>query len=138
MSTSIKLTVLFEDPFWIGIFERVYEDRYEVSRVVFGSEPKDYEIYDFIIKNFRKIVFSNLILSESNVKKKISPKRLQRKIKNEVKNNGIGTKAQIAIKLQQEENKIERKKKSKKMKEEEKIKKFQLKKQKKKEKQKGH
>ena len=42
-----KLTVFFEDPFWVGIFERVESGKLSVCRVVFGSEPKDYEVWEF-------------------------------------------------------------------------------------------
>ena len=49
----IKLTVLFDEPFWIGIFEKQDQDKIQICRVVFGQEPKDYEVYDFILK--RKI-----------------------------------------------------------------------------------
>ena len=36
------LTVLFEDPFWIGIFEKVENDQLLVSKVIFGSEPRNF------------------------------------------------------------------------------------------------
>ena len=46
-----QLTVFFDDPFWVGVFERIEENKLSVCRVVFGAEPKDYEVYDFILKN---------------------------------------------------------------------------------------
>ena len=53
--------------------------------------------------------FSNPILSDNNtfIEKKQNPKRLQRKIQKETNTKGIGTKAQIAIKLQHEQCKID-------------------------------
>ncbi|MCT4509095.1 MAG: YjdF family protein [Tepidibacter sp.] len=138
MKVSTKLTVLFENPFWIGIFERTYNEKYEVSRIVFGPEPKDYDIYEFILQEFKNIRFSKPINADKKTDKRINPKRLQRKIKKDVSDNGIGTKAQLAIKLQHEANKIEKKKKSKEKKEEERRKQFELKQKKKKEKHKGH
>lgn len=141
MENSIKLTVFFEEAFWMGIFERVHGEKYEISKVVFGSEPKDYEVYEFILKNFYKLKFSNPISIEdfNEVKeKKINPKRLQREIKKETENRGIGTKAQQAMKLQHETYKIERKKLSKEQKEEEKKRQFNLRQQKKLMKHKGH
>lgn len=135
---NIKLTVFFEAPFWVGTFERMYEGDYEVSKIVFGSEPKDYEVYEFILKNFNNLKFSSSISDDQYKNKRINPKRLQRKIKKEVKNTGTGTKAQRALKLQQETTKQEKKKKSRKLKDEEKKMKFDLKQQKKKEKHKGH
>ena len=41
------LTVFFENPFWVGVYERVDGDRYEVCKITFGAETKDYEVYDF-------------------------------------------------------------------------------------------
>ena len=30
-----SLTILFEDPFWIGLYERFDEDKYEVCKITF-------------------------------------------------------------------------------------------------------
>ena len=40
MIVSVKLTVLFNDPFWTGIFEMDEDEQYKVSKVTFGVEPK--------------------------------------------------------------------------------------------------
>ena len=37
------LTVFFENPFWVGVYERIDGDRYEVCKITFGAEPKDYD-----------------------------------------------------------------------------------------------
>ena len=34
---SSKFTVFFENPFWIGIYERETSQGYEVCKVLFGS-----------------------------------------------------------------------------------------------------
>ena len=47
-----RLTVFFEDPFWVGVFERVNSRKLSVCKVTFGAEPKDYEIRDFILKHY--------------------------------------------------------------------------------------
>lgn len=138
MYVSIKLTVFFEDPFWVGVFENnVISDLY-VCRVVFGSEPKDYEVYEFISKNYYNLKFSRPLKIEENVERKINPKRLQKEVKKETENRGIGTAAQIAMKLQQEMNKVERKVKSREEQVTEKQEQFDLRQQKLKEKHKGH
>lgn len=49
---SGRLTVFFEEPFWIGVFERISERKLSVCKVTFGAEPKDCEIYDFVLKNY--------------------------------------------------------------------------------------
>ena len=47
---SGKLTVFFEEPFWVGIFERIEKGNLSVAKGTLGSEPKDYEVYKFILK----------------------------------------------------------------------------------------
>ena len=44
-----KLTVFFEEPFWVGVFERYEDGKLSVAKVTFGSEPKDYDINKFIL-----------------------------------------------------------------------------------------
>jgi len=62
---------------------------------------------------------------------------MQRAISKQLKNRGIGTKSQQALKLQQEQNKLERKSLSKKRKEESRKAQFELRQQKKKAKHRG-
>ena len=140
MISQIKLTVLFNDPFWIGIFEIIENDEYKVCKVTFGPEPREEETLELILNKFYSLNFSTPISSNKNTftEKKQNPKRLQRKIQKETATNGIGTKAQIAIKLQHEQGKVEHKKKSKEEKEQEEQMKLYLKRKKKLEKHKGH
>ena len=42
-----SLTVFFEDPFWVGVFERIEDGKLSVCKVTFGAEPKDYEVWDY-------------------------------------------------------------------------------------------
>ena len=51
-TTAAKLTVFFEEPFWVGVYERTESGQVEACRVVFGAEPKDYEVYDFLLKHW--------------------------------------------------------------------------------------
>ena len=138
MDSRIKLTVFFEGMFWVGVFEKICGEEYEVAKVVFVSEPKDYDVYDFVLKNFNRLKFTNSLRQDKIQNKEINPKRLNREIKKEIQGNGTGTKAQIAMKLQQEGNKAERKKFSKEKSREENERKFQLKQEKKLKKHNGH
>ena len=81
MSTSIgKLTVFFEEPFWVGVFERIENGKLSVSKVTFGAEPKDYEIYDFVLKNYYRLKFSPAVATD--VKEAVrNPKRVQREVR---------------------------------------------------------
>ena len=51
MDESIgKLTVYFDAPFWVGVFERIEDEKLSVCKITFGAEPKDYEILEFVLK----------------------------------------------------------------------------------------
>ena len=54
----INLTVFFEDPFWVGVFERIDDGKLSVCKVTFGAEPKDYDVWEFILQNYDRMVFS--------------------------------------------------------------------------------
>ena len=134
---SGKLTVYFEEPFWIGIFERIEDGKLSVAKVTFGAEPKDYEVQEYVQKYYFSLKFSPAV--DTVVKDiKRNPKRMQREAKKQMQEIGIGTKSQRALKLQQEQNKQERKLRSQEKKEAEKLRMFELKQQKKREKHKGH
>lgn len=134
---SGKLTVYFEEPFWVGIFERVEERKLSVAKATFGAEPKDYAVYEFILKHYYSLQFSPAVATVVRETKK-NPKRMQRDVKKQLRDTGIGTKSQQALKLQQEQNKQERKVKSREQKLAEAERMFELKQQKKKDKHRGH
>ncbi|WP_238882051.1 YjdF family protein [Clostridium sp. YIM B02551] len=138
MNTEIKLTVYFQEPFWVGVFEKSEGDKLSVARVVFGSEPKDYEVYEYILRNYKALKFSISLQIEKEIVRAINPKRLQRKLKKEIQVEGIGTKAQEVMKLQYETQKEERRHRRKEYRKEIEEKKFIKKQEKKKQKKKGH
>ena len=131
-----KLTVFFENPFWVGVFERIENGKLSVAKVTFGAEPKDFEIYEFVLKHYYDLQFSPAVATVVKESKQ-NPKRIQREIKKALAQTGIGTKSQQALKLQQEQNKQERKVRSREQKLAEAERLFELKQQKKKEKHRG-
>ncbi len=107
-----------------------------VCKVTFGAEPKDYEVYDFVLKNYYQLRFSPVV--ETDVKETgRNPKRIQREVRKQVQNIGIGTKSQQALKLQHKQLKSERRTMSREQREAEKQRRFELKQQKRKEKHRG-
>ena len=129
---SGRLTVYFEGPFWVGVFERIEDGKLSAAKVTFGAEPKDYEIYEFILKHYYSLQFSPAVAAVVKEAAK-NPKRMQRDVIKQLRNTGIGTKSQQALKLQQKQNKQERKVKSREQKLAEARRMFELKQQKKKE-----
>ena len=134
---SGKLTIYFEDPFWVGVFERIENRKLSVAKVTFGVEPKDYDVLEFINRNYYHLQFSPAVETVVKDTKK-NPKRAQRDAKKQTLEMGIGTKSQQALKLQQEQNKQERKVRSREQREAESQRIFELKKIKKREKHRGH
>lgn len=134
--TISRLTVYFEEPFWVGVFERIEDGKLSACKVTFGAEPKDAEVYDLVLRHYDGLRFSPAV--EAHVKEdKRNPKRLQRDVKKQLQNCAAGTKAQQALKLQHEQNKKERKVKSRAEKLAQQERMFALKQQKKKQKHRG-
>ena len=134
---SGKLTIYFEDPFWVGVFERIENRKLSVAKVTFGVEPKDYDVLEFINRNYYHLQFSPAVETVVKDTKK-NPKRAQRDAKKQTLETGIGTKSQLALKLQQEQNKQERKDRSREQRDAKSQRLFELKQMKKKEKHRGH
>ncbi len=132
-----RLTILFEAPFWIGLYERIEHGRYEVCKITFGAEPKDYEVYEFLLRNWHKLKFSPPIQAEAAMERKTNPKRVQREIQSQLQDKVIGTKARQALKLQHEQSKLERRTRSREQKEAEKDRQFAIRQEKKKAKHRG-
>ena len=91
-----KLTVYFDDPFWVGVFERMEDGKLSVCKVTFGAEPKDYDVWEFILHHFYELVFSPAVDIE-NRQTADNPKRRQRNARKQMERNGIGTKSQQGL-----------------------------------------
>ena len=85
---SGRLIVFFEDPFWVGVFECISEGKLSVCKVTFGAEPKDYEVYDFLLKNYYQLRFSPAVATDVKETGR-NPKRIQREVRKQVQNTGI-------------------------------------------------
>lgn len=133
---SVRMQVFFEEPFWVGLVERITEDRLTVSKITFGAEPKEYEVYQYILDNYWKLKFSPPVKAVAK-ERRVNPKRMQREAKRQAEHQEIGTKAQQALSLQREQLKLERKVRTREQKDEEKERMFALKTQKRKEKHRG-
>ena len=95
---SGKLTVFFEEPFQVGVFEHIEDDKLNVAKVTFGAEPKDYEVQAYILKYYYSLQFSPAVATVVKETKR-NPKRMQRDAKKQMQETGVGTKSQQALKL---------------------------------------
>lgn len=112
--THSCLQVVFDAPYWIGIYERTIDGVMEVCKITFGAEPKDYEVYAYLFEHWYSLSFSPQVQMTTQSPSKVNPKRMQRQVRKQMKQNGVGTKAQQALKLQQEAR-LQQKKKNKKI-----------------------
>ena len=130
------LTVYFDEPFWVGIFERCDNGRLSVCKVTFRAEPKEQEIYEFALRHFTELRLSQEV---DIIQRKTAdnPKRRQRNARKQMEHSGVGTKSQMALQMQLEQNKLERKVKTREQKLADKQRMFEIKQQKKREKHKG-
>ena len=139
MDVSVsKLSVFFEDPFWIGLYERESKDGYQVCRIVFGAEPRDYEVYAYILKNWRNLRFSASIEARREPCHRVSPKRMQREIAHQVQHVGTGTRARQALQMQCEAGKQARAVRSREQRDAEAAHRFEQRREKRREKHRGH
>lgn len=138
MRLQVRLTVYFEDPFWVGVFERRQEGRLTAARVVFGAEPKDYTVYEHFLRGWRSLRFSPPVAAGEEGVRAGNPKRAQREAARQLARSGSGTKAQQALALLHEESVRQRKENGKRRREEDRQRQYELRKERKKEKHRGH
>jgi hypothetical protein len=132
-----SLTVFFEDPFWVGVFELIEDGKLSVCKVTFGAEPKEYAVLEYVLQHYYELKFSPAVQVETR-RVADNPKRRAHAARKQTEQTGIGTKSQQALQLQREQNKIQRKEKRKEERLAEAERRFSLKQQKKKEKRRGH
>ncbi|MED3873190.1 YjdF family protein [Lysinibacillus capsici] len=117
----MKLTIYYDGQFYIGLIENISENKYKAYRYIFGNEPKDHEVFDFVNKNLFDFIKNDkhdgIPIKQVKVKK-INPKRLQRKVAKELKKPSISTKAEEALKAEFELRKKEKSVTNKRLKEE--------------------
>ena len=70
-----RLTVWFADPFWVGVYEREAEGRLEVCRHTFGAEPKDGEVWQWLLSAWRGLDFSPAVEAPRRPSGRENPKR---------------------------------------------------------------
>jgi len=138
IKTKSKFTIYFEDPFWVGVLEEIDGKKMRVAKLTFGKEPLDADVFRFMCDSYRALRFSDPVDAVETEETRPNPKRVQREISKALNENGVGTKAQNALKAQYEKNKAENKQIRREEEKELEERKFELKQEKKLEKHKGH
>ena len=103
------LTIIFDEPFYKAIFEQFDGTQYKVAQVNMGTSlPTMPKIINLVNERYSDLQFSKST-RDKEVMHHINPKRAQRLAHKEVRERGIGTKAQQALKKQFEKSKITKK-----------------------------
>lgn len=106
ISVSSTLTVYHDGQFWVGLTEHVEDERYGVARIVFGAEPSDEEILQFVVGKWEKLSFFGDEVTETSRPAK-NPKRRAREASRALKQPAMGTKAQQTLASQRDAMKRE-------------------------------
>ena len=106
ISVSSTLTVYHDGQFWVGMAEHVEDGRYGVARIVFGAEPSDEEILQFVVGKWEKLSFFGDDPVETSKPAK-NPKRRAREAAKVLKRPPVSTKAQQAFAAQRKAMKRE-------------------------------
>ena len=70
-----RFTVLFEGPFWIGLYEREENGLYAACKVTFGAEPSDAEVYAFLNRHWGSLRFSPAVAAGTAAPSALSESR---------------------------------------------------------------
>ncbi|MFD0870447.1 MULTISPECIES: YjdF family protein [Paenibacillus] len=107
----MKMTVYHDGQFWVGIIELHDGGKLKAGRYVFGAEPKDQEILDFV--NSHLLSFCRNLSQEVSAghreRRRINPKRIARLAAREMNKPGAASAAHQAIQLEYEKRKKEKK-----------------------------
>ena len=132
-----RFTVLFQPPFWVGIGERWEADGYSAARVVFGAEPTDAQLLQWLDKEWHRLRFSPAAEGERPFKEHANPKRALREARAATQGQRISTRAHEALSHQREQEGLSRKVQNRHKRQEEAERKYLLRRQKKREKKRG-
>ncbi len=103
----MRLTILFDDPYWVGLLEDERDGCLYAARHIFGAEPNDTQVYEFVLHDSAAL-FARMTIGvpvASAERRQVGYKRMIRETRRAVEERGISTLAQEAIKQQYAQNK---------------------------------
>ena len=137
ISVSSTLTLYHDGQFWVGVVEHTEDGKLGAARIVFGAEPSDEEILQFVVRRWEKLSFFG---EERSISAKLAknPKRRMRDAAKALKKPAVSTKAQKALAEQREAAKDASNQKRSKRRAAQKQERFALSQEKRKQKHRGH
>lgn len=134
---SVTILVYFDDPFYAILAERREGGALYVARQVFGPEPSEPEVLEWVLREFPKLRWSPAVADAPRSPLAANPKRRQRQAAREAPAT-MGTRSQQALQLDRELRAAERKVARRERVEAEQERRFLLRQQKRKAKHRGH
>ena len=132
------LTVCFQPPFWVGLAERWSAEGYQAARTVFGAEPTDAQLYEWVQREWHRLDFTVPEPGRPPVPGPVSPKRARRAAQTAVQRRRGPTRAQEVLSRQREQQAQEHRAGRRRQRQEQQAERFRLRQQKKREKRRGH
>lgn len=112
---TIRAMIFLEKLYWVGVFERTDKEGFSAVRHIFGAEPSDAEVYQFVLEHFQELQFGQPKEFTLDIKR-MNPKRAQREARKEMEKIKESTKpstfAQDYMRDELEKNKLEKKRKT--------------------------
>ncbi|WP_255950335.1 YjdF family protein [Streptomyces odontomachi] len=112
MTTSVTLTIRFDAPFWVGVLEVEEAGAVRATRHVFGGEPTDAELHQFLLRHGTALLAraeaNPPVPAETRRPARQNPKRAVRLAAREaarVAQGQRGTASQEALRLELEQRK---------------------------------
>ncbi|KHF37661.1 hypothetical protein CM49_00181 [Paenibacillus sp. P1XP2] len=115
----MKLTVFFEEPYWVGIVEVEKDGKLLAGRHILGGEPSLPEVWEFVLHGLSSVadrLSCGVDIAEAT-QPKANPKRLARLAARESRGRGVSSASQEAIKQELDLRKREKTRLSKELRE---------------------
>lgn len=80
---TIKATIFFDKRFWVGTFERTDKEEFAIARHIFGAEPSDQEVHEFVLNQYHNLKFGEAKEIIIQIQR-MNPKRVQREVRREM------------------------------------------------------
>jgi hypothetical protein len=77
----MKLTVYYDGQFWVGVLEQEEDGKLKAARYLFGAEPKDAEVLEFVERYALRLwerVGTSVRVEAGMAERRINPKRMLR------------------------------------------------------------
>jgi hypothetical protein len=106
----MRLTILFDNPYWIALLEDERDGLLYAARHIFGPEPNDAQVYEFVRHEAGCLLASMTVgvPVDAAETRQVGYKRMIRETKRAMQVRSISTAAQDALRQQIEQNKQER------------------------------